>query len=455
MPDVKKLYYRNLSFQILKIVLVMFGFYALNTIASILVAVVYTMADPAFFQLMQQTVANGQTPSANTFMPLIQAAITRSLGASMIVGIIAGALLMFILRGKRLLTTDLTHVNRRIKLSDLFLVLVLMFGVQACTSFLAMIIEPLLNLIGMSLTGTYESSIDALLNVTGILYIVLIGPIVEEIIFRGAILRSLERYGVNFAIVLSSLLFAIYHIILFQAVFAFFLGILLAYIAQRYSIKWSMALHILNNGFSVAMSLVTNTTDTTSVVIMGVIILMLFVLALTGSIIILALNRRRLGAEIEQHRPTSMFYILGLVQPLPAFPAPYPQQMLFAGSLANSASQPYPSNQPPAMAGGAPLAPAAGEQPTPPTWGAPPMVSSPPPASWNPTAQPVAWAPSAPAGPPQGSGPQPASKDTGALTLPAASWEPQPHPFRVAFTNPLLLFALVLVLYLGITMMIL
>ncbi|MCL2339627.1 MAG: hypothetical protein FWC59_01845, partial [Actinomycetia bacterium] len=141
MPDVKKLYYRNLSFQILKIVLVMFGFYALNTIASILVAVVYTMADPAFFQLMQQTVANGQTPSANTFMPLIQAAITRSLGASMIVGIIAGALLMFILRGKRLLTTDLTHVNRRIKLSDLFLVLVLMFGVQACTSFLAMIIE--------------------------------------------------------------------------------------------------------------------------------------------------------------------------------------------------------------------------------------------------------------------------------------------------------------------------
>jgi hypothetical protein len=93
---------------------------------------------------------------------------------------------------------------------------------------------------------------SAYLNLPGILYVVLLGPIFEEIIFRGAILRSLQTFGNNFAIVVSSILFGLYHLILFQGTFAFFVGLLLGYCALRFSIKWAMLLHIANNAVSMS-----------------------------------------------------------------------------------------------------------------------------------------------------------------------------------------------------------
>jgi hypothetical protein len=81
----------------------------------------------------------------------------------------------------------------------------------------------------------------------GLLYICLIGPVIEEIVFRGAIMRSLERFGLNFSIVISSLIFGLFHLFTVQAVFAFFMGLILGYIASRYSIRWSILAHILIN----------------------------------------------------------------------------------------------------------------------------------------------------------------------------------------------------------------
>lgn len=77
--------------------------------------------------------------------------------------------------------------------------------------------------------------------------LVIVGPIIEELIFRGLLLRSLAQYGRNFAIVTTSILFGMYHASLIENGYAFAVGIVLAYITLRYSLKWAIIIHCGNN----------------------------------------------------------------------------------------------------------------------------------------------------------------------------------------------------------------
>jgi hypothetical protein len=81
-----------------------------------------------------------------------------------------------------------------------------------------------------------------------------VGPCVEEAVFRGAVLRQLLPHGQNFAIVFSALLFGCYHLNLEQGIYAFILGLVLGYTASRFSLKWSLALHMTNNLLSVVVT---------------------------------------------------------------------------------------------------------------------------------------------------------------------------------------------------------
>jgi membrane protease YdiL (CAAX protease family) len=76
---------------------------------------------------------------------------------------------------------------------------------------------------------------------------IIISPIIEEALFRGVMLRILSRYGRNFAMVTSAILFGLYNTDYIELFHSFALGLLLAYITFRYSIKWAIALHCTNN----------------------------------------------------------------------------------------------------------------------------------------------------------------------------------------------------------------
>ena len=115
-------------------------------------------------------------------------------------------------------------------------------------------LEKLLNLFGLTFQLGQEMASGEVTSVSLGIYACLGGPIAEELLYRGFIMNSLKKYGVNFAIVISAIFFGLMHTNLTQSVFAIFAGIVLGYVAMRYSIKWSIALHIINNTLCAGMT---------------------------------------------------------------------------------------------------------------------------------------------------------------------------------------------------------
>lgn len=94
-------------------------------------------------------------------------------------------------------------------------------------------------------------SSNSMINLFLFITVVLVGPFVEELFFRGTILTSFKKYGENFAIVFSSLCFALMHMNLAQGIPTFFMGCILGYMYTKSGSLWlSILIHALNNGVS-------------------------------------------------------------------------------------------------------------------------------------------------------------------------------------------------------------
>ncbi len=76
------------------------------------------------------------------------------------------------------------------------------------------------------------------------IYVTFVGPLAEELFFRGMILPRMTRFGQKIALVFSALLFALYHVNLYQFFYAWGLGLLLgALYLKTGSIRMGYVLH--------------------------------------------------------------------------------------------------------------------------------------------------------------------------------------------------------------------
>ena len=112
----------------------------------------------------------------------------------------------------------------------------------------------------------FQISLAMAHNIWGLLTLVIVGPITEELLFREAIAGEMLRRGTRpwTAIMVSALAFSIMHLNLAQGLYALPLGIIFGVIYYKTgNIVLTSLLHILNNGI-VAAQLCTmneNTTD--------------------------------------------------------------------------------------------------------------------------------------------------------------------------------------------------
>jgi membrane protease YdiL (CAAX protease family) len=84
-----------------------------------------------------------------------------------------------------------------------------------------------------------------------IVFAIVLAPVVEELMFRGLILRGfLQRYSIKKAIIVSALFFALYHGNAFQFLPAFFAGVLFAWwFLKTRSLMPCLFGHVFNNAF--------------------------------------------------------------------------------------------------------------------------------------------------------------------------------------------------------------
>ncbi|MEM8528371.1 MAG: CPBP family intramembrane glutamic endopeptidase [Bacteroidota bacterium] len=115
---------------------------------------------------------------------------------------------------------------------------------------------------------------------------VILAPILEEVLFRGVILKGLlQKYGHWKAILISAVVFGIIHFHPLQAINAMVIGIVLGFVYWRTrSLMAVIILHFINNSFAFLLGTTTDLSEQNTRELIGNDVL--FALALIGSLLL-------------------------------------------------------------------------------------------------------------------------------------------------------------------------
>lgn len=106
-------------------------------------------------------------------------------------------------------------------------------------------------------TTTSSDIISSLHIIPLILFVVILGPIVEELIFRKALIDRLGKYGEGMAVAVSSIAFGLFHGNLNQFIYTTLFGFILGNLYVKCGkIRYPIFLHMLANLFGTLPSLV-------------------------------------------------------------------------------------------------------------------------------------------------------------------------------------------------------
>jgi len=129
-----------------------------------------------------------------------------------------------------------------------------------------------------------------------VMYVVQIAffpPLVEEFALRGVVMQPLRKYGDRFAIVMSSLIFALMHGNMVQAPFAFIAGIAIGYLVIATGSLWTgVLIHFANNLFSSLFTLASSG-DSKAVQMVYAVIMTVTLVAGLACCVLFAFNSNR------------------------------------------------------------------------------------------------------------------------------------------------------------------
>lgn len=165
------------------------------------------------------------------------------------------------------------------------------------------------NLIGLALTaviGVIKGSPvqNAMVNLVSggslwvtAIFTVLCAPVFEEFLFRKLLCGRVIKYGEGTAIVVSGLLFGLFHMNFNQFFYAFFLGCFLAFIyVKTGNLKYTILLHMILNFFGTVLGGIIMSLDQSNPLMMIIKVcysLCIYAMAIAG-IVLLIVKRRKL-----------------------------------------------------------------------------------------------------------------------------------------------------------------
>lgn len=139
-----------------------------------------------------------------------------------------------------------------------FVVAVLMcFGLVYASNLIGTAVSTVIGILkGSAVQNTILDVVTSISTVFVILYMVICAPFMEEYVFRKLIVERTIKYGQGVAVVVSGLMFGLFHGNLNQFVYAFTLGCFLAFIyVKTGKLKITIAMHMMVNFMGSVVSL--------------------------------------------------------------------------------------------------------------------------------------------------------------------------------------------------------
>ena len=199
--------------------------------------------------LMAMTVTSGSSSlNLSTVMLYVINAI-----ASLVGEFIAAAIIMAMCK---------TNINKAVKIKSVSIGDAVKYTLAAMG--FAYVFNLLLSFMNINLSmfgfenkaSDYGSTSGTVENIIYFIAIAVVPPIIEEFLFRGAILGSLRKHGDALAIVVSAVMFGFAHSNFIQTPVTFLTGLVLAYLTVKTnSLIPAIIIHFVNNGSVVAFSL--------------------------------------------------------------------------------------------------------------------------------------------------------------------------------------------------------
>lgn len=231
-----RLYQKNLRRQFSVVGWVLLGYYGIMNASSV-VCVFFEMISGMLLAMSRGDLAG--------VMDSAQKAAGSAWGYFLAAAI--GLVILLLWKKPAYWKNEIWAKGRPMTAGSFFSLLCIFFSGQLVYQFVMTVVEIILNGFGLSAIAGMEAVSMDTGNFSMFLYGGILAPITEEILFRGLVQRTLLPWGKRFAILCSAFVFGIFHGNLFQAPYAFLVGLVLGYVACEYSIAWAMVLHMMNN----------------------------------------------------------------------------------------------------------------------------------------------------------------------------------------------------------------
>lgn len=123
-----------------------------------------------------------------------------------------------------------------------------MIGLMVLFTFPVILIDFILLPFGYTLQSIGSAN-EVSTSITEFIYVAFAGPICEELIFRKFIQERFMKYSPVIAIIVSAISFGVYHCNFGQTFPMIGTGLVFGYVAYKFSVKYSLILHIIYNLF--------------------------------------------------------------------------------------------------------------------------------------------------------------------------------------------------------------
>ncbi|MBO5227995.1 MAG: CPBP family intramembrane metalloprotease, partial [Lachnospiraceae bacterium] len=181
--------------------------------------------------------------------------IEQSVTLTIVSGVIALPILWILMKSDKRRLKRVDELKAYEKVAPFKWLYIVVIGAAACIGFnLLITITGIINW-----GGGFEDTSEAIYGgnpVAMVLGVVFLIPMIEEFVFRGLVYERIRQYGgVKLAIFLSAVYFGVFHMNVPQGIYAFLIGVIIAWVYYKYKSVWAPVLfHVSANGFSVLLT---------------------------------------------------------------------------------------------------------------------------------------------------------------------------------------------------------